>query len=264
MTRRIALTGEGGERLFDFQQRVAIVTGGGSGIGRAVAEALATQGARVAVADIDPAAAQASVDAIRAQSGEAFAVTVDVTRADSVAKMVSQTVDRYGGAHILITCAGTFRDARMENLHESDWDRVLDVNLKGTFLCIQAVAPVMKAQRWGRVITLASIAHKGNFGQANYSASKGGVVSLTRTAALELAPWAVTANCLAPGMVDTPLLSTMKPEIRAAIEAKIPLKRVSQPQEVAGVISFLVSDLASYITGAVLDVDGGLTVGIAV
>ncbi len=249
--------------MLNFHRQTAIVTGGGSGIGRVTAQALATCGARVVVADLQPEAADATWAAITGAGGEATAVTVDVSRPESVAEMVARAVAQYGRIDTLVTCAGIFRDKRMEKLAEADWDQVLDVNLKGTFLCIQAVAPVMKEQRRGRIITISSIAHKGNFGQANYSASKGGVVSLTRTAALELAAWGVTANCLVPGMILTPLLANMKPEVREAFAAKIPLGRIGQPEELANVILFLASDLSDYMTGAVLDVDGGLTVGVA-
>lgn len=249
--------------MLDLTGRTAIITGGGSGIGRATALALASKGARVVAADIQPDATQDTVGAIQAAGGEATAVIVDVTRPDSVSAMANQAVARYGAVDILVTCAGTMRDARLERLSEAHWDQVLDVNLKGTFLAIQAVAPVMKERNWGRIVTVASIAHRGNFGQANYSASKGGVVSLTRTAALELAGRGVTVNCVVPGMIDTPLLAGMKPSVREAIAAKIPVGRIGQPDELAGAILFLASDMAAYITGAVLDFDGGLTVGVA-
>jgi NAD(P)-dependent dehydrogenase (short-subunit alcohol dehydrogenase family) len=242
--------------------RVALVTGAGSGIGEATARRFAAEGAVVVVNDVDGDRARAVVTAIEKDGGRAAAVPADVTRRDAVERMVAGIVAEHGRLDVLINNAGINRDAMSHKMTEEQWDQVLAVNLKGTFLCAQAALPRMRERGWGRVVNTSSIGSLGNIGQANYSASKAGVIGLTRTLALEYAKYGVTVNCVAPGAVMTPMLAGVPDQIREKITAGIPVGRIAEPREIAAVHAFLASDEAAFITGQVIFVDGGMSVGV--
>ncbi|MBI3456385.1 MAG: 3-oxoacyl-ACP reductase FabG [Candidatus Rokubacteria bacterium] len=242
--------------------RVALITGAGSGIGGATARRFAAEGAIVVVNDVDIERARAVATDIQKDGGTALAIGADVTRREEVEVMVARAVTEFGRLDILINNAGINRDAMSHKMTEEQWDRVLGVNLKGTFLCAQATLPRMRERGWGRVINTSSIGALGNIGQANYSASKAGVVGLTRTLALEYAKYGVTVNCIAPGAVLTPMLAGVPDAIKEKIVTQIPMARIADPAEIAGVHAFLASEDAGYITGQVIFVDGGMSVGI--
>ncbi|WP_089157697.1 3-oxoacyl-ACP reductase FabG [Micromonospora sp. NBS 11-29] len=244
--------------------RVAIVTGSARGIGAAVAARLVEDGIDVAVLDIDPMAAESAAARLVRAGGRATAVGVDVSDADSVRGAVDEVVDRLGVPGILVNNAGITRDNLLFYLSPTDWDLVINVNLRGTFLMTHAVAEHMAKLGWGRVVNLSSIAAAGNVGQANYSAAKAGVEGLTRTLALELGPLNVTVNAVAPGYVATEMTAALAAqagrtveEHQAQVAATIPLRRVGRPEDVADVVAFLVGDRASYVSGQIIHVAGG-------
>lgn len=245
-----------------LEGKVAIVTGAGSGIGRATALRLAAEGAVVAAADVRLELAAGTTQEIEKRGGKSTAHAVNVAVGREVEATVAAVLSAHGGRiDILINNAGIARDATAKKLSEEDWDTVLDVNLKGTFLFCQKVIPAMVAQNYGRIVNTASIAMLGNFGQANYAASKAGVVGLTCTLALELARHSVTVNCISPGATDTAMVANIPEPHRKELIARIPLKRLGLPEDIAALHSFLASDEASYITGQVIFCDGGLSVG---
>ncbi len=242
-----------------FQGKVALVTGGGSGIGRAVCLRLASEGARVAVADMNLAQAEA----VAAECGnESFAVQVNVASWNEADAAVKTVVDKAGKLDILVNNAGINRDAMVHKMTEEQWNAVIDVNLKGTFnMCRAALGP-MSAQKYGRITTTASIGVKGNMGQANYAASKAGVIGMTRTLCLEYARHNITVNCVSPGATETQMTAGMPDKVREAVVGRVPLKRMARPEDIANLHTFLVSDEAAYITGQVIFCDGGITVGL--
>ncbi len=242
--------------------KVAIVTGAARGIGEATALRLAEDGAAVSVWDVNADAAESVAARIREKGGKAIACGVDVSQKAQVDGAVARTVAELGGLHLVVNNAGITRDKSARKLGEDAWDLVLAVNLKGTFLVCQAAMNVLCEQGYGRIVNTASVAVTGNFGQANYSASKAGVVGLTRTLALECAKSGVTVNCVAPGATDTPMFDAVPDEVKQGICKSIPLRRMAEPREVAAVHAFLCSDDASYVTGQVLFVDGGATLGV--
>lgn len=239
--------------------QVAIVTGASRGIGRAIALALAAEGARVVINYAQSAtAAQALTAEISANGGEAIALQADVAQADQVEDLVKQTLDRFGRIDILVNNAGITRDTLLLRMKLEDWQAVIDLNLTGVFLCTRAVSKVMLKQRSGRVINIASVAGQmGNPGQANYSAAKAGVIGFTKTVAKELASRGVTVNAVAPGFIATDMTDQL-PNSEEILKF-IPLGRFGQAQEVAGMVRFLAADpAAAYITGQVFNVDGGM------
>ena len=240
--------------------KVVIVTGGGRGIGRATALLLAREGARVAVLERDAATAEAVATAIASAGGEALALPCDVARRDQVERAVAAVHARFGRIDVLINNAGITADARLANLTDEAFERVLDVNLKGVFRCTQAVVPYMQAQGKGKLIAAAStVGLHGNFGQTNYAAAKGGVIAMTKTWAKELGPHGITANAVAPGFIATEMTATVPEKVLAIARGRTPLGRLGTPEDVAGAYLFLASDLADYVTGQVLVVDGGMT-----
>jgi len=244
-----------------FKDRVAIVTGAGSGIGAATAKRLASEGAAVVAADWNEEGAAAVAAAIEGSGGRAVAVKCDVSRKADADAIVRKALDAFGGLHVLVNNAGITRDGFAKKLGEDKWDQVLAVNLKGTFLCCQSAMLPMMEKNYGRIVNTASVAVLGNPGQANYAASKAGVIGLTRTLALELSRNTITVNCIAPGATDTAMFSGVPEEIKQQIVGRIPLKRMAKPEEVAALHAFLASDDAAYITGQVVFCDGGSSIG---
>lgn len=241
--------------------RVAIVTGATGGLGREISLALAREGARVVVNYARSAGKAAElVDQITALGGEALAVQADVGTPEGAESLVKAALDRFGRVDILVNNAGVNRDTLILRMKESDWDDVLDTNLKGAFLCIKAVAKPMMKARYGRIINIGSVAGlAGNAGQANYSAAKAGLVGLTRAAARELGSRNITVNCIAPGAIDAGMLLELSEDQRNAFLRQIPLERFGRPEDVAAAVVFLAGPGAAYITGQTLAVDGGLT-----
>lgn len=239
--------------------KTALVTGAGSGIGAAIAVRLGEEGANVVVADIDPDAAETVANAIRDTGGAALALTANVMDAGDVTAMVEQAASRFGTIHILVNNAGLARDGRITKMSEADWDLVVDVGLKGAFLCTRAVLPYMTEQKWGRIISMSSRAHNGNPGQANYSAVKAGLIGFTKAMALENGRNFITANAVAPGMIDTPFVRNHPQfeKIRDNAIKTTPIPRIGEATDVADAVAFLASERASYITGDVLHVTGG-------
>ena len=242
----------------DLSNRVAIVTGSGRGIGRAIALKLAEVGAMVVVNDIGETA-QGVAEEIRAMNRQSLAVLADVSLAPDVARLVETTAETYGKVDILVNNAGITRDQLIVRMSEKDWDKVLDVNLKSVFLCTRAVLRYMIKQRWGRIISIASIAGiVGNPGQANYASAKAGVIGFTRTIAREVASRGITVNAIAPGFIDTEMTQQLQEERKEEIKRRIPLGYFGSPRDVAEAVAFLASEEARYITGQVLGVDGGM------
>jgi len=244
--------------------RVAIVTGSGRGIGAAVAGRLVEDGIDVAVLDLDPAAAADTVATLTRAGGRAVPIGVDVSDADSVGRAVEEVAERLGPPGILVNNAGVTRDNMLFLLSPDDWDLVINVNLRGTFLMTHAVAEHMAKLGWGRVVNLSSIAAVGNVGQANYSAAKAGIEGLTKTLALELGPLNVTVNAVAPGYVATEMTAALAAQAGRTVEehqaqaaATIPLRRVGQPSDIANLVAFLASDHASFVSGQIIHVAGG-------
>ena len=240
----------------DLAGRTALVTGSTRGIGRAIAEALAGAGARVAVVGRDQAKA-AEAAASLGDTAQGFAA--DVGDPASIAALVASVEKAFGQIDILVNNAGLTRDNILFRIKDDDWDTVLDANLRGAFLAIRAASRGMIKRRWGRIINIASIVGiTGNKGQANYAASKAGLIGLTKSVAKELGSRNVLVNAVAPGFIETDMTAAMTPEARGALSGQIPLERLGTPRDIAGVVTFLASDYASYITGQTLVVDGGM------
>ena len=244
----------------NLRGKVALVTGASRGIGQAAAIDLAKAGADVVVNFIgNEAVAQETVDAIEALGRKAIKIKADVGNAEDVQAMVDEAVAAFGHIEILVNNAGITRDGLLIRMKDSDWDDVLNINLKGVYLVTKAVAKLMVKQRAGRIINMTSVSGvTGNVGQANYAAAKAGVIGFTKTCAKELAARGITVNAVAPGFIETAMTDVLPEKIKEGIAATVPFGRMGQPEEIASVVTFLASDFASYITGQVLNVDGGM------
>ena len=240
--------------------RVALVTGGSRGIGRAISIALAASGATVVVNYRgNAAAADETVAAISAAGGKAIAIQADVANGDDVKRLFSEVTSAYGRLDILVNNAGITRDTLMMRMKDEDWDAVLDTNLKSQFLTTRAAISTMVRARYGRIINITSVVGlMGNAGQANYAAAKAGIIGFTKSVAREIGSRSITVNAVAPGFIDTELTAVLNDDMREALKKQIPLGRLGSPEDVAGVVTFLASDQAAYITGQTFNCDGGM------
>lgn len=242
-----------------LKDQVAIITGAASGIGLATAKVFVAEGARVVIADLDPARIEAACQQVDSSGSTVMGLRVDVTDRSSVDAMVAQVLERWQRIDCLVNNAGITKDARLVKMTEAQFDSVIGVNLKGVFNCTQAVAPRMIEQGRGVIINASSVVGLyGNFGQTNYAATKSGVIGFTKTWARELGPKGVRSVAVCPGFIATPILDTIPAPVMAKMVEKVPLGRLGKPEEIARVYAFLASDDASYINGAVIEVSGGI------
>jgi 3-oxoacyl-[acyl-carrier protein] reductase len=245
--------------MSDLKGRIALITGSGQGIGKQIALELAQRGATIITNDITGCCADDSLEEIRALGGDGLAFTADVSNAEQVDNMVKAVLDQYGQIDILVNNAGTTRDNLIVRMSEDDWDFIQRVNLKSAWLCSKAVARSMMRKKYGRIVNMSSASGRmGQMGQTNYSASKAGMIGLTKALAREVASRGITVNAIAPGFIKTALTDKMPQDILESLLPYIPAGRVGTVQDVAYAVAFLVSDEASYITGQVISVDGGL------
>jgi 3-oxoacyl-[acyl-carrier protein] reductase len=244
-------------------QKTAIVTGGGQGIGRAIALALAEDGVRTAVADINGPAAKAVADEIRSRGVAAIGLKVDVSRVEELKGMVAETAAALGGADILVNNAGILHTTAVEDVTEPEWDRLMAVNLKSAFFASQQVLPHMIRNRWGRIVNLSSLAGRmGGYGAGvGYAASKAGLIGLTQSLARKVGPHNITVNAVAPGTTESDIIRQFSAERMAQLLSIVPLGRLGKPENTADLVAFLASDKAEWITGAVIDVNGGMFMG---
>jgi 3-oxoacyl-[acyl-carrier protein] reductase len=248
--------------MADLEGRIALVTGASQGIGRACALELARTGATVALAARNEVKLAEVVAEVEAAGGQAAAFALDVSSEESIKAGAKAVLERFGKVEILVNNAGITRDGLMLRMKRAEWDDVLGTNLTGAFLLTQALLGPMLKNRWGRIINISSVVGRtGQAGQANYAASKAGLIGLTRSMARELASRGITVNAVAPGYIETPMTAVLKDEQRAAMLATIPLGRAGTDAEIAGSVAFLASEAAGYITGHVLDVNGGMFMG---
>lgn len=244
-----------------LEGKVSLITGAAQGIGEATALKFAREGAIVVVCDVQQADIDKVVAQCEAAGAQAVGYVMDVTDREQVESVVAQVKERFGRIDALINNAGITQDARLQKMTLAQFDRVIDVNLRGVFHCAQTVADVMVAQGSGSIVNASSVVGiYGNFGQTNYAATKFGVIGFTKTWSRELGAKGVRVNAVAPGFITTPMVKAMPENVLQSMEAKVPLKRLGEPEEIANVYAFLASDEASYINGAVISVDGGMTI----
>ena len=243
----------------ELKGKIALVTGAAQGIGRAIALLLAQKGADIVISDINLEKAEEMAKEIEALGRKAMAIKVDVANTNDVERMVEAILERFGQIDILVNNAGIARDKLILRMTEEDWDSVLNVNLKGTFNCTKAVIKHMSKQRKGKIVNIASVVGEmGNVGQANYSASKAGVIGFTKTIAREFAQRGINVNAIAPGYIETPMTEALTEKVKEELRCMIPMERLGRPEDVAQAVLFLVSEASSYITGQVLNVNGGI------
>jgi 3-oxoacyl-[acyl-carrier protein] reductase len=243
------------------KDKVTIITGAGSGIGRGTAMLFAGEGAKVVVADVNSKGGEETVNEIRQNGGEAFFALLDISNREQIKNVVKETLDKYGKIDVLINNAGIIQDALVVKMTEEQWDRVISIDLKGPFNCIQAVVGSMIEKGGGEIINVSSIVGLyGNVGQTNYAAAKAGLIGMTKTLAKELGKKGIRVNAIAPGFIITPMTSGIPEKILEMMKEKTPLKRLGKPEDVANTLLFLASDEASFINGAVISVDGGLLI----
>ena len=249
--------------MFSLEGKVALVTGARRGMGKSHALALATQGAKVVVTDINQEECQPVVDEIKSKGGEAISFKLDVSNREEVDRVITMIVKQLGRLDILVNNAGIYVPKMALDITEDDWDKMIDINLKGEFNCAQRAAKEMAKNKWGRIINIASVASGqvgvGIAGGAHYTASKGGIIGMSETLAIEWAPLGINVNVIAPGAIDTPMITAAQipKEAMDAMLAHVPLKRMGRPEEVSSMVVFLASEEASYVTGATFYVDGG-------
>lgn len=245
-----------------IKDKVAIVTGAGRGIGEGIALRFAEEGARIIVNDVNEGEAARTAQAIQSKGGKAVAVIGSVGSRDVAQKMVDTAVKEFGTVDILVNNAGIIRDAMLHKMTDEQWDQVIEVNLKGVFLCTQCAARVMREKGYGKIINISSTSWRGNPGQINYSATKAGVIGMTKTTAKELAPKGINVNVIAPGMIWTDMIKSMPPAMVERMEKGlafiVPLNRKGLPQDIANLALFLASDESSFITGQLIHCDGGM------
>lgn len=247
--------------LVDLKGQTALVTGASRGIGRAIAVKLAACGAKVVGVARTLEALQGTKDAIVAAGGEFEGFAADVAKAEDVKRVVEEVEAKYQKIHVLVNNAGITKDGLMLRMEDDAWDQVVDVNLKGTFLWCRAVGAVMMRGRYGRIVNISSVSGiRGNPGQANYSASKAGVIGFSQTIARELASRGITVNVVAPGFITTDMTDVLPDKIKAEVKERIPLKRLGAPEDIAEMVAFFSGPASSYVTGQVVTVDGGMTV----
>jgi len=241
------------------KDKVAVITGASRGIGKSIALALAAQGASIVAVDMDQASTDAVVAELQAAGGKALAVVGNVTVTADAERMIDAAMEAFGRVDILVNNAGITRDGLLMRMKDDDWDAVLSVNLKGAFLCTRAAFKVMSKQRYGRIINIASIVGQmGNAGQANYCASKAGLIGLTKSNAREMAKRNITVNAVAPGFISTAMTDALSDKVRAELTSQIPMDRLGSADDIANAVLFLASEASGYITGHVLAVNGGM------
>lgn len=240
-------------------KKTALITGGARGIGFAIAKRLAADGCSIVIADILKDVAEESAALLSKDGIDSMAVAGDVSKPDDVESMFNSAADKFGGIDILVNNAGVTRDNFLARMSEQEWDLVMNINLKGSYLCSKAAAKGMMKKRWGRIVNISSVVGiMGNAGQANYSASKAGLIGFTKSLAKELAGRNITVNAVAPGYIETEMTGKLPEAAREAFLTRIPLKRAGTPNDVAGIVSFLTSESADYVTGQVINCDGGM------
>jgi 3-oxoacyl-[acyl-carrier protein] reductase len=241
-----------------LQGRTAIITGAGGDLGRGMALRLAEEGTRVMVNDKNLEKAQETVRLVLERGGQAMAHGADVTKATEVQEMIDQVINQWKQLDILVNNAGDIRDALLQKMTDEDWDFVVDLSLKGSFICARGVAPLMIERRYGKIVNISSLAYKGNIGQTNYVSAKAGVVGLTHALGLELARYGINVNCIAPGLIDTPKSRILDEKTRERLVKMTPMRRMGEIIDIANAVLFLVSDESKYITRQVFHVSGGM------